>query len=395
MSAPADDPVVVLSFARTPIGAFRGALASVAAPQLGAVAIAAAVRRAGIDAATVEQAIMGCVLAAGLGQAPARQAALGAGLPLRTAATTVNKMCGSGMQAAIIAHDMLASGSASMVIAGGMESMSNAPYLLERAAQRRVGHGTLIDSMLLDGLEDVDRKGSLMGVFAEEAAQARGIGRDAMDAYAMRSLQRARDAQESGAFDSQIAPVELSGPRAAGTVNRDEQPDKARPERIASLPPAFAENGRITAASSSSISDGAAALLLSRASVAAKLRVPVAARIAGHTVFADAAPQYPVAPAFAIRQLLRKLDWRIESVELFEVNEAFAIVPMIAMTELALGPERMNVRGGACALGHPIGASGARIIGSLLASMIESDARRGIAAVCLGGGEATAIALER
>jgi len=390
------DPVVITSYARTPMGAFQGALTGASATQLGAAAVASAVARAKVSAEDVDQIIMGCVLPAGLGQAPARQAALGAGLPTGVAATTVNKMCGSGMQAAILAHDSLMAGSAKIVVAGGMESMSNAPYLLAKhRAGARIGHDRVIDSMYLDGLEDAYDPGKLMGAFAEETAAAYQFSRADMDAYAVESLRRARAATESGAFAREIVPVDIAGRKGVETVSQDEQPLKADPAKIPTLKPAFAKDGAITAANASSISDGAAALVLMRASTAEKLGLEPVARIAGHGVHAQTPSQFTTAPVPAMRQALERAGWTRDEVDLFEVNEAFAVVAMIAMRDLGIEHERMNVNGGACALGHPIGASGARILATLLSALEASGGRRGLASLCIGGGEAVAMAVER
>jgi acetyl-CoA C-acetyltransferase len=390
------DPVVIISYARTPMGAFHGALTAASATQLGATAVASAVARAKVAAEDVDQIVMGCVLPAGLGQAPARQVALGAGLPTCVAATTINKMCGSGMQAAILAHDSLMAGSASIVVAGGMESMSNAPYLLAKhRAGARIGHDRVIDSMYLDGLEDAYDPGKLMGAFAEETAAAYQFSRADMDAYAVESLRRARAATENGAFAREIVPVEIAGRNGVETVSQDEQPLKADPAKIPTLKPAFAKDGAITAANASSISDGAAALVLMRASTAEKLGLEPIARIAGHGVHAQAPSQFTTAPVPAMRQALGRAGWTRDEVDLFEVNEAFAVVAMIAMRDLGIEHERLNVNGGACALGHPIGASGARILATLLSALEASGGRRGLASLCIGGGEAVAMAVER
>jgi len=351
--------------------------------------------RAKIAPETVDQIIMGCVLPAGLGQAPARQAALGAGLPTSVAATTVNKMCGSGMQAAIHAHDALLAGSADIVVAGGMESMTNAPYLLAKhRSGARIGHDRVIDSMYLDGLEDAYDPGKLMGAFAEETAAAYQFTRSDMDAYAVESLRRARAAVEGGAFAREIVPVEIASRKGVETIKDDEQPLKADPAKIPTLKPAFAKDGAITAANASSISDGAAALVLMRASTAETLGLDPVARIAGHGVHAHAPALFTTAPVPAMRQALARAGWNIDDVDLFEVNEAFAVVAMIAMRDLGIEHERLNVNGGACALGHPIGASGARILATLIAALEARGLKRGVASLCIGGGEATAMAVE-
>ena len=385
------DPILISSYARTPMGSFQGALASVSATALGATAVAAAVTRAGVAPDAVERIYMGCVLPAGLGQAPARQAALGAGLPVSVEATTVNKMCGSGMQAAILAADALAAGSADIVVAGGMESMTNAPYLLPRhRAGARIGHDVVKDSMFLDGLEDAYESGKLMGAFADEVARDYQLTREAQDAYALESLARARAAIAGGAFAREIAPIAAAG----GEVSIDEQPGKARAERIPTLKPAFSPDGTITAANASSISDGAAALVMTRASVADAHGLGAEARLVAHAAHAQAPALFASAPVPAIRKVLAKAGWDIGDVDLFEVNEAFAAVAMIAMRDLGIPHDKLNVNGGACALGHPIGASGARIMATLIAALQARGLRRGVAALCIGGGEATAVALE-
>ncbi len=393
---PAADPVVIAAYARTPMGGFQGALAGASATELGAAAVKAAVERAGVAPERVEQILMGCVLPAGLGQAPARQAALKAGLPKSVEATTVNKMCGSGMQAAILAHDLLAAGSADIVIAGGMESMTNAPYLLAKhRGGARIGHDRVIDSMYLDGLEDAYEGGKLMGAFAEETAAAYQIGRAEMDAYAIESLARARRAVESGAFRREITPVEISGRSGRSLVCDDEQPMKADPARIPSLKPAFAKDGAITAANASSISDGAAALVMTRASTAEALGLTPVARVAGHGAHAHEPGLFTTAPGPAMQKALKRAGWSVDDVDLFEVNEAFAVVSMIAMRDLGILHAKLNINGGACALGHPIGASGARILVTLLAALEARGEKRGLASLCIGGGEAVAMAVER
>ena len=390
------DPVVIAGFARTPMGGFQGALAGVSATALGAVAVKAAVERAGVAAEKVEAIFMGCVLPAGLGQAPARQAALGAGLPLSVEATTVNKMCGSGMQATIMAHDALLAGTAEVMIAGGMESMSNAPYLLTKhRAGARIGHDAVKDSMYLDGLEDAYDPGKLMGAFAEESARDYQFTRAAQDDFAIESLARANAAIASGAFADEVTPVTVSGRGGDTVVAVDEQPGKARPDKIPGLKPAFAKDGTITAANASSISDGAAALVLTRASVAARDGLPVRARIVAHAAHAHEPGKFTTAPVPAIEKLLKKAGWSVGDVDLFEVNEAFAAVAMIAMHDLGIPRDKLNIHGGATALGHPIGASGARIIATLVAALERTGGKRGVAALCIGGGEATAIAVER
>ena len=391
----AADPIVIASYARTPMGGFQGSLGAVKATDLGAAAVRAAVERAGISPEAVEQIFMGCVLPAGLGQAPARQAGLGGGLSLGAQATTVNKMCGSGMQAAIMAHDALAAGGADIIIAGGMESMSNAPYLLAKhRGGARIGHDVVSDSMYLDGLEDAYDPGKLMGAFAEEAARERQFGREAMDAYAIESLARARRAVESGAFEAEITPVSVTTRAGTSTVSTDEQPLKADPAKIPTLKPAFVKDGAITAANASSISDGAAALVLTRASVAERLGLTPIARIASHAAHAQKPGDFTSAPVPAMRKALERAGWKTTDIDLFEVNEAFAVVAMIAMTELSIPHGVLNVNGGACALGHPIGASGARILATLLSALKAGGGKRGLASLCIGGGEATALAVE-
>ncbi len=383
----ARDPIVISSYARTPIGGFLGCLSGVKATELGAAAVREAVRRSGVDPERIDRIVMGCVLAAGLGQAPARQAAIGAGLPTKVEATTINKMCGSGLQAAILAADTIAAESAEVIVAGGMESMSNAPYLLAKhRSGARIGHDRMSDSMYLDGLEDAYEPGKLMGAFAEDAARAYQLTRAAQDQFALESLTRARAAQGSGGFDKEIVPV-------AG-IARDEQPERADPARIPTLKSAFAPDGTITAANASSISDGAAAVLMTRASTAKSLGLPVAARIVAHAAHAQEPRHFASAPVPAIHKVLAKAGWTVTDVDLFEVNEAFAAVAMIAMRELAIPHERLNVNGGACALGHPIGASGARLLATLIAALEARAAKRGVAALCIGGGEAVAMAVE-
>jgi acetyl-CoA C-acetyltransferase len=389
------DPIVIAAYARTPMGGFQGSLSGAKATELGAAAVKAAVERSGVSPEAIDQIVMGCVLPAGLGQAPARQAALGGGLPKSVEATTVNKMCGSGMQAAILAHDALAAGSADIIVAGGMESMTNAPYLLgKHRGGARIGHDRVMDSMYLDGLEDAYDPGKLMGAFAEETAAAYQFTRADMDAYAIESLARAKRAVESGAFRREIVPVEIAGRKGVETVSDDEQPLKADPAKIPTLKPAFAKDGGITAANASSISDGAAALVLTRASVAEKLGLKVVARIAGHGAHAHEPGLFTTAPVPAMQKALARAGWSVDDVDLFEVNEAFAVVAMIAMRDLAIPHDKLNVNGGACALGHPIGASGARILATLLAALEARDARRGLASLCIGGGEAVAMAVE-
>lgn len=393
---PISDPVVIVGSARTPIGAFQGDFASLTAPQLGAAAIRASVERAKIQPDSVDEVLFGCVLTAGLGQAPARQAALGAGLPASTGAVTINKMCGSGMKAVMIAHDLILAGSANMIVAGGMESMSNAPYLLDRArAGYRMGHGRVLDHMFLDGLEDAYDKGRLMGTYAEDCAQTYGFSRQDQDEFALASLTRAQKAIADGSFSSEIVPVSVTAAKTEKIVAHDELPLKAAPEKIPTLKPAFREGGTVTAANSSGISDGAAAVVLMRRSEADRRGLKPLAAIAGHSTFANTPALFPTAPIGAVRGLLDRTGWALEDVDLFEINEAFAVVAMAAMRSLGLPHEKVNVHGGACALGHPIGASGARILVTLLAALEQRNLRRGIASICIGGGEATAIAIER
>jgi len=385
------DPIVIVSAARTPMGGFQGDFASVAAPELGATAISAALERAKLAPEAVEEIVFGCVLPAGLGQAPARQAALKAGLPLAAGATTVNKMCGSGMKAAMFAHDLILAGSANIAVAGGMESMTNAPYLLEKArAGYRLGHGKVLDHMFLDGLEDAYDKGRLMGSFAEDCAEAYQFTRQEQDNYAIASLTRAQEAIAKGRFAREIVPVNTG----KTLVSIDEQPGKAKLDKIPTLKPAFRQGGTVTAANSSSISDGAAALVLMRASEAEKRGLTPLARIAGHATQAQEPSKFATAPIGAMQKLMAKTGWALGDVDLFEINEAFAVVAMAAMRELNLPHEKVNVNGGACALGHPIGASGARILVTLLAALADRGLKRGVASLCIGGGEATAMAVE-
>jgi acetyl-CoA C-acetyltransferase len=390
------DPVVIIGSARTAIGGFQGEFKNAAAPELGAAAIRAAMERGGVAADAVDEVIIGCVLPAGQGQAPARQAAIGAGIPYATGATTINKMCGSGMKAVMLAHDLIAAGSSAVAVAGGMESMTNAPYLLDRAREGyRLGHGRVLDHMFLDGLEDAYDKGRLMGTFAEDCAEAYQFTRTAQDDYAIASLTRAQKAIETGLFDAEITPVTVKSGRTEQVVLRDEQPGKARLDKIPTLKPAFREGGTVTAANSSSISDGAAALVLMRRSEAERRGLTPLATIAGHATHAQAPNLFATAPIGALRKLSEKTGWALADVDLFEVNEAFAVVAMAAMRDLDLPHDRVNVHGGACALGHPIGASGARVIVTLLAALERYGMKRGMATLCIGGGEATAIALER
>ncbi len=395
MDMTASDAIVIVGAARTPMGGFLGDFKDVSAPSLGARAISAAVERAGIAATSVDEILMGCVLPAGQGQAPARQAAIGAGLPLAAGSTTINKMCGSGMKAAMVANDLLRAGSADVVVAGGMESMSNAPYLLDRARTGyRMGHGRTIDHMFVDGLEDAYDKGRLMGTFAEDCAESYQFTRDAQDAYALASLERANRAIKHGDFFWEIAPVTVKASKSETQVATDEQPPKARPEKIPTLKPAFREGGTVTAANSSSISDGAAALVLMRASEAEKRGAKALARVVAHTTYAAEPSKFPTAPIGALKKLFDKTGWTQDSVDLYEINEAFAVVAMAAMRDLGLPHEKVNVNGGACALGHPIGASGARILVTLIAALRAHGLKRGVASLCIGGGEATAMAIE-
>jgi acetyl-CoA C-acetyltransferase len=391
----ATDPIVISGAARTPMGGFQGDLAGVTAADLGSTAIKAALARAKLSPDAVEEVIMGCVLPAGQGQAPARQASRGAGVPDAVGCTTINKMCGSGMKAAMLAHDLIAAGTNDIMVAGGMESMSNAPYLLDRArGGYRLGHGRVLDHMFLDGLEDAYDKGKLMGSFAEDCAQAYQFTREAQDAYAIESLQRAQRATTEGKFAGEIVAVEVKGAKASKTVDKDEQPMKADLSKIPNLKPAFRKDGTVTPANSSSISDGAAALVLTRRSVAEKRGLPILATILAHSTHAKAPSEFTTAPIGAIEKALSKAGWKAGEVDLYEINEAFAVVTMAAMRDLNLPHDKVNVHGGACALGHPIGASGARILVTLMAALKQYGGTRGVAALCIGGGEATAMAIE-
>jgi acetyl-CoA C-acetyltransferase len=377
------------------MGGFQGALSGVSSTELGAVAVKAAVERAGVDPARIDRIYMGCVLPAGLGQAPARQAALGAGLPRSVEATTVNKMCGSGMQAAIMADEALRAGSADVVIAGGMESMTNAPYLMAKhRGGARIGHDRILDSMMLDGLEDAYEPGKAMGVFAEETARDYQFTREAMDAFAIESLRRANEAVNGGGFADEVVPVTIKGRAGETVVAQDEQPGKARPEKIPTLKPAFTKDGAITAANASSISDGAAALVMARESIARELGLKIEARVVATAAHAHEPAKFTIAPVPAIRKVLKKAGWTVAEVDLFEINEAFAAVTMIAMRDLDIPHDKVNVNGGATALGHPIGASGARILATLIAALKKRGLKRGVASLCIGGGEATAMAVE-
>jgi acetyl-CoA C-acetyltransferase len=395
-----NDPIVIVAAARTPVGAMQGELSGVVTPELGAVAIRAALERARLHPHQVQEVIMGCVLPAGLGQAPARQAALKAGLPTSAGATTINKVCGSGMKAAMLAHDLILAGSQDIVVAGGMESMSNAPYLmLKGRGGYRYGHGTLFDHMALDGLEDAYEKtanggGKSMGQFAEDCAAKYEFTREAQDQYAIESSRRARAANEDGRFDWEIAPVTVAGRKGETIIRHDEAPFKINPDKIPSLKPAFRKDGTVTAASSSSISDGAAALVLMRRSKAEQLGLQPVATLVAHATHAQEPQWFTTAPVGAIEKLYARTGWDTSQVDLFEINEAFAVVAMAAMKEHGIPHEKINLHGGAVALGHPIGASGARLIVTLIGALRASGGRRGVASLCIGGGEATAVAIE-
>ncbi len=389
------DPVVIVGAARTPMGGFQGDLASLTAPQLGSAAIKSALERANVAGADVDEVIMGCVLPAGQGQAPARQASRGAGLPDAAGCTTINKMCGSGMKAAMLANDLLLAGANRVMIAGGMESMTNAPYLLDRArGGYRMGHGRVLDHMFLDGLEDAYDRGRLMGTFAEDTARAYQFTREQQDEFAITSLKRARGAIDDGSFAGEITPVAVKSGKTSAVIAIDEQPKKASLDKIATLKPAFREGGTVTAANSSSISDGAAALVLMRRSEAERRGLAPLATLLGHATHAQEPALFTTAPVGAIGKVLDRVRWTSRDVDLYEINEAFAVVTMVAMRDLDLPHDKVNVHGGACALGHPIGASGARIMVTLLASLRKYGLKRGVAALCIGGGEATAVALE-
>ncbi len=390
-----NDPIVIAAVARTPMGGFNGDLKSFMAPELGAAAIRAAVERAGLQSEQIEEVIMGCVLPAGQGQAPARQAALGAGLPQATGCTTINKMCGSGMKAAMFAHDLLRAGTNDIMVAGGMESMTNAPYLLPKArAGYRMGHQQVIDHMFFDGLEDAYEKGRLMGTFAEECATTFNFTRAEQDSFAITSLERAKDASTKGWFAWETTPIAIKAGKDERFIEADEQPFKANLEKIPTLKPAFRADGTVTAANASSISDGAAAMVMMRRSTAERLGVRTLAIIHGHSTHAQAPALFTTAPIGAIRKLFDATGWSDRNVDLYEINEAFAVVTMAAMREHKLAHDKVNIHGGACALGHPIGASGARIIVTLLGALRRTGGRRGIASLCIGGGEATAMAIE-
>ena len=390
------EQIVITGIARTPMGGFQGALSAATAVQLGAAAIGGALNSSNLASDAIDEVVMGCVLPAGLGQAPARQAALGAGLPLTTGCTTINKVCGSGMKATMFAHDLLKAGSNTVMLAGGFESMSNAPYLLPKARTgMRLGHGQALDHMFLDGLEDAyDNKGKLMGVFAENTADKYGFTREQQDSFAITSLQRAQRAIESGDFADEITPVVVQTRKGEVTVDTDEQPFNANIDKIPRLRPAFRADGTVTAANSSSISDGAAALVLMGESEAEKRALNPLAVIRAQATHAQEPAWFTTAPVVAIEKVLAAAGWSVDDVDLFEVNEAFAVVTMVAMTDLGLDHAKVNVNGGACALGHPIGASGARIIVTLIAALRRRGLRKGVAALCIGGGEATAIAVE-
>ncbi len=391
-----EDPVVIVGASRTPLGGFGGDLSPLSAPELGAVAISDAITKSGIKITEVNEVIMGVVLPAGQGQAPARQASIGAGIPKAVGATTINKMCGSGMKATMLAHDNILSGAHEIMVAGGMESMSNAPYLLTDARSgMRMGHGQLKDHMFLDGLEDAYDKGTLMGVYAENTAEAYQFTRDAQDEFSITSLKRALLASENGYFSDEIVPITVQSRKAETVIKSDEQPRNARPEKIPELRPAFREHGTVTAANSSSISDGAAALILVRRSEAEKQGLTPLAAIHGHATHAQDPEWFTTAPIEAINKVLEKASWNKDEVDLFEINEAFAVVTMAAMKDLDLSHDKVNVHGGACALGHPVGATGARIIVTLLHALSRYDLKKGVASLCIGGGEATAIAIER
>lgn len=390
-----EDPVVIVGSARTPMGSFQGDLAALTAPELGSMSIKAALQRAGVIGDDIDEVIMGCVLPAGLGQAPARQAAIGGGIPQRAGCTTVNKMCGSGMKAVMFANDLLQAGSANVMLAGGLESMSNAPYILPKVRDGlRMGHGEVKDHMFLDGLEDAYEPGRLMGSYAEETATHYQFSRDAQDAFAIESVNRAKAAAAAGIFNTEITPVTVKNRRSEIIVDQDEQPPKADTAKIPTLRPAFAKDGTVTAANASSISDGAAALVLMKLSEAEQRGLTPLAKILGHASFAHAPAWFTTAPIHAVEQLLAKLDMKTGDVDLYEINEAFAVVTMAAMHELGLPHDKVNVYGGACALGHPVGASGARILVTLLNALQRNNAKTGMAALCIGGGEATAVAIE-
>lgn len=393
-SVQSNQDIVIVAAKRTPMGGFQGALSAVASPVLAATAIKGLLEQTGIAASAVNEVLMGCVLPAGLGQAPARQATLGAGLPLSVGATTVNKVCGSGMKTVMLAHDLIKAGSSEVVIAGGMESMSQAPYLLDKARSgMRMGHGKVMDHMFLDGLEDA-YTGGAMGTFAQKTADDFNLSREQMDGFALSSLEKANAAINSGAFKAEITPVTVSDRRGDITIDTDEQPGNARPEKIPTLRPAFTKDGTITAANSSSISDGAAALMLMTREKASSLGLEVMATIKGHSTHAQEPSLFTTAPVGAMNKLLDKVNWNKDEVDLFEINEAFAMVTMLAISELGLDANKVNVNGGACALGHPIGCSGSRLLVTLIYALKARGLKRGVASLCIGGGEATAMAIE-
>jgi acetyl-CoA C-acetyltransferase len=389
------DPIVIVGMARTPIGGFQGVLKDVSGPELGSAAIRAALERSGVPAEDIDEVLMGCVLPAGMGQAPARQASIGAGIPDATGCTTVNKMCGSGMKTTMLAHDLLVAGTNEVMVAGGLESMSNAPYILPKARSgQRLGHGQMLDHMFLDGLEDAFDKGTLMGVFAERTAKKYGFSREAQDKFAIRSLTRSKKAIQDGSFDAEVTPVTYKNRQGEVTVEQDEQPLKANLDKIPKLRPAFDKDGTVTAANSSSISDGAAALVMMCESTAKKRGLKPIARFLGHSSFAQEPAWFTTAPVSAIKKLLETLGWKADDVDLYEINEAFAVVTMAAMKDLHLPSEKVNIHGGACALGHPVGASGTRIMVTLISALQKYGKTRGVASLCIGGGEATAMAVE-
>ena len=389
------EATVITGLARTPMGGMQGDFADVSATVLGATAIRGALSRAGLAPDAVDETIMGCVLPAGLGQAPARQASLGAGIPMSVPCTTINKMCGSGMKAIMQGSDAIAAGSAGVVVAGGMENMTNAPYLLPKGRSGlRLGHGEVLDHMFFDGLEDAFQRGRLMGTFAEDCARKYHFTREAQDAYAIESLKRAQNAIAKGLFKNEIEPVKFSGRKGEFVIDTDEQPGRAQLDKIPNLKPAFAKDGTVTAANSSSISDGAAAVVLMSESRAKAHGCPVQARIIGHSSHAQAPGWFTTAPVFAIKKLMERVGWSVADVDLFEINEAFAVVAMAAMQDVGIAHAKLNVRGGACALGHPVGASGARIVVTLVNALRDMGGKRGIASLCIGGGEATALAIE-
>jgi len=391
-----EDPIVIVDAARTPMGSFQGDLSNTTAPELGSESIKAAMERSGVAPEDIEEVVMGCVLPAGMGQAPARQASLGAGIPNSTGCTTINKMCGSGMKAVMFAHDLLKADSVKTVVAGGLESMTNAPYLLPKVRDGlRMGHSTVQDHMFVDGLEDAYDQGKLMGCFAEETAKKYQFTREAQDNFAITSLERARHAIETGVFKTEVTPVVVKNRKADVTIEHDEQPPKANLDKIPSLRPAFAKDGTVTAANSSSISDGAAALVLMRESEAKKRGLKPRARILAHASHAHEPEWFTTAPISAVENVLKKIGKQAQDIDLYEINEAFAVVTMAAMHELGLPHDKVNVYGGACALGHPVGASGARIIVTLMNALERHEGTLGVAALCIGGGEATAVAIER